>query len=88
MTQNSPGNYHLVMTLPSGFYQVVLNSKSTESTEKKMHTAGIEPTASVEHIYNNYPTAPSVHYIFCIYYHYVLVQIAILIIFVGYLYFN
>ena len=53
-----------------------------------MHTARIEPTASVEHIYNNYLTAPSVHYIFCIYYHYVLVHIAILNIFVGYLYFN
>ena len=50
LAQNSPGNYHLV---PSGFYQVVLNSKSTESTEKKMHTARIESTASVEHIYNN-----------------------------------
>ena len=33
-----------------------------------MHTAAIEPS-----IYNNYPTAPSAHYIFCIYYHYVLV---------------
>ena len=53
-----------------------------------MHTADIEPTASVEHIYNNYPTAPSVHYIFCIYYHYVLVQIAILNLFVVYLYLN
>ena len=66
------------------WYRVVLNSKLTESTEKKMHTARIEPTALVEHIYNNYPTAPSVCYMFCIYHHYVLVQIAILNIFVMY----
>ena len=48
-----------------------------------MHTA-----ASIEHMYNNYPTAPSVQYNFCIYHHYVLVQIAILNIFVSQYYFK
>ena len=66
--QNSPGNDFTM------WYKVVLNSKSTKSTEKKMHPAGIEPTASTEHMYNNYPTAPSVHYNFCIYHHYLHVK--------------